>query len=124
MNILLTFFVIKSPEQWELFHLSSFEGNRGTKWTEYLSTHKDVLEIFQNFWPNPNEIDTKHVVVEMKSFYKWLSERIHNAHAIGDYIEWRRNTLTSVRNKVAEYMCKDLNLEYRIVEPPEGEEID
>jgi hypothetical protein len=54
-------------------------------------------------------------VNEMKSFHKWLSERIHKTYAAGDYVEWRRNTLTPVRNKVAEYMCKDLNIEYRIV---------
>jgi hypothetical protein len=79
------------------------------------------LETFQNFWPDPNEINTNNVVNEMKSFYKWLSERIYNAYAVGDYVEWRRNVLTPVRNKVAEYMCKDLNIKYRIVEPSEEE---
>ncbi|CAB4434208.1 unnamed protein product [Rhizophagus irregularis] len=112
-------------EQWELFNLGSIEGNRGTKWTKYFSTHKNVLEVFKNFWPNPNEIDTNRVVTEMKSFYKWLSERIHNAHAVGDYVEWRRNTLTPVQNKVTEYMCRELNIDYRIIEASEsfGKEI-
>lgn len=55
----------------------------------------------------------------MTSFYKWLSERIHNAYAIGDYVEWRRNSLNNVRNKVSEYMCKELNLNYRIIESSE-----
>ena len=67
--------------------MGSFEGNRGTRWTKYLNENKDVLEVFQNFYPNPNEIDTNHVVAEMKSFYKWLSERIHNVYAVGDYME-------------------------------------
>jgi len=103
--------------------LGNFEGNRGTKWTKYLNANKVVLETFRNFYPNPNEIDINHVVAEVKSFYKLLSERIHNAYAVGDYVEWRRNSLTPVRNKVAEYMCKELNIEYRIVEPS-GEEIE
>ncbi|RIA96322.1 hypothetical protein C1645_815488 [Glomus cerebriforme] len=108
-------------EQWELLNLSNFDGNRGTKWTKYLEKNEDVLESFQKFWPNPTEIDTKRVVTEIKSFYKWLSERIHNAYSVGDYIEWRRNALSPVQNKLAEYMCQDLNVEYRVVEPIEEE---
>ena len=53
--------------------------------TKYLSENEDVLETFWNFYLNPDKIDIKHVLAEMQSFYKWLSERIHNVHAIGDY---------------------------------------
>ncbi|GBB92179.1 hypothetical protein RclHR1_01980004 [Rhizophagus clarus] len=104
-------------EQWESFHLNRFEGNRGNKWTKYLGERKVVLDIFRSFWQNPDEIDAVHVVMEVKMFYKWLSERIHSANAIGDHVEWSRNTLTPVQTKIAEYMCKDLNIEYHIVEP-------
>ncbi|GBC02380.1 hypothetical protein RclHR1_00460018 [Rhizophagus clarus] len=107
-------------EQWELFHLSSFEGNRETKWTKYLSEHKVVLDIFRNYWSQPSKIDISHVVTEIKCFHKWLSERIHDAHVVGDYVEWHQDTLTPVRNKISKYICKDLNIEYRIV----GEEIE
>ncbi|CAG8682598.1 7901_t:CDS:1, partial [Ambispora gerdemannii] len=103
--------------QWELLNLEGIQGDRGTKWTRYLDNRKDVLEIFQNFWPNPSEINSKRVAAEMKSFYKWLSERIPNAYAVGDYVEWRRSALTSVQNEAVEYMCKELNIKYQIVEP-------
>ncbi|GES96014.1 hypothetical protein GLOIN_2v1572576 [Rhizophagus clarus] len=106
-------------EQWELFSLSSFDGNRTKKWTDYLKANKDVFETFQNFYPNPKEIGVNHVVAEMTGFYRWLSERIHNGYAVGDYVEWRRNLLTPVRNKISEYMCKELNLDYRIIESSE-----
>jgi len=106
-------------EQWELFSLSSFDGNRTKKWTDYLKENKDVFETFQNFYPNPKEIGVNHVVAEMTGFYRWLSERIHHGYAVGDYVEWRRNSLTPVRNKVSEYMCKELNLDYRIIESSE-----
>jgi len=99
--------------------LSSFDGNRTKKWTDYLKANKDVFGTFQNFYPNPKEIGVNHVVAEMTGFYRWLSERIHNGYAVGDYVEWRRNLLTPVRNKVSEYMCKELNLDYRIIESSE-----
>ncbi|GBC01441.1 hypothetical protein RclHR1_00420003 [Rhizophagus clarus] len=108
-------------EQWELFSLSSYEGNRGKKWLKYLEDNKETLEIFQNFYPNPDKIDINRVVAEMKNFYKWLSERIHNAHATGDHVEWRRNLLTPVQNKVTEYMCQELSLSYRIIDTDEVE---
>jgi len=87
--------------------------NRVTKWTRYFNNHEDKLKDFQNFW-HPNKVDANHVVTEIKEFYKWLSERIHHAHATGNIIEWNRHTLTPTRNKIAEYMCKGLNIEYRI----------
>jgi hypothetical protein len=35
--------------------------------------------------------------------------------------EWRHNSLTHVQNKIAEYMCKKMNLEYRIIESNKDE---
>ncbi|CAG8445922.1 12599_t:CDS:2 [Ambispora gerdemannii] len=82
-------------EQWELLNLEGIQGDRGTKWTRYLDNRKNVLEIFQNVWSNPR----------------------YNAYAVGDYVEWRRSALTSVQNEAVEYMCKELNIKYQIVEP-------
>ncbi|CAG8559082.1 12670_t:CDS:2, partial [Ambispora gerdemannii] len=68
--------------QWELLNLEGIQGDRGTKWTS----------------------EIKRVAAEMKSFYKRLSERIHNAYAVGDYVEWHRSALTSVQNEAVEYV--------------------
>jgi hypothetical protein len=111
----------QSPEQWELFSLSIYEGNRATKWTNYLNDNKDALKTFRNFYSNPDKIHIKHVVAEVKTFYKWLSERIHNVHATGDRVEWRRNFLTPIQHKVAEHMCQELGLTYRIIDTDEVE---
>ncbi|CAG8578576.1 3713_t:CDS:2, partial [Funneliformis mosseae] len=42
---------------------------------------------------------------------------IHNAYAVRETVEWRRNSLTPIQIKVAEHMCKKLNIECQIVEP-------
>jgi len=103
-------------EQWEFLNLAHYQGDRGTKWTKYFNDHKSVLKDFCQFFSNQNEIDSTRVVREMQVFYKLLSERLHNAHSIGDQVEWRRKLFTPVQNKIAEYMCKELNIEYHIVE--------
>ena len=102
-----------------MLNLTCFGGNREAKWTGYFDKHKDVLEEFRNFWPNPNEIETYHVVSEMEKFYKWLSEK-YNTHADRNYIVWHRSTLSPVRNKIAEFLCKDLKMNYGISEEIEN----
>ncbi|GES92986.1 hypothetical protein GLOIN_2v1572576 [Rhizophagus clarus] len=100
-------------EQWESFRLVGLKGDQRTKWSNYLDEHKVVLDIFRNFWPNPDEIDANNVVTEIENFYKWLHERFHNKRTTGFYVVWSQSTLTPVQNKIAEYMCKDLHIGYQ-----------
>ena len=89
--------------------------NRVTKWTKYLNKHEDKLKDFQNFW-HPNKVDVNHVVAELKEFHKWLSEpeMIDYGLTHFDDIGWNCHTLTPVRHKIAEYMCKGLSIKYTI----------
>ncbi|CAI2169119.1 5443_t:CDS:2, partial [Funneliformis geosporum] len=89
-------------ELWETEHMDHIHGNRGKKWTKFFE-NKENLKIFQNFWSKPDDIDIERAVDEMQSFYKFLSEKIHISPR-DEFVEWNRDMLTPVRNKIAEYM--------------------
>src|SRR5438128_1270533 len=88
-----------------------------TRWLNYVNQHNDKLQLFREFWPNPDDsINSVRVAVEMELFYKSLSVRIHDAAVFTDVVWWHRRALTPVQNKIAQYMCEDLYIQYIIVE--------
>ncbi|CAG8628269.1 9653_t:CDS:2, partial [Diversispora eburnea] len=100
-------------EHWETENLRGIEGNRGARWEKYFKNNNKDFETFRNFWPRPDEINIHHMVTEIVNFYKQLSDKIHNAH-IGELVEWNCKRFTSIQNKIAEHMCKELRVNYRI----------
>ncbi|CAG8467311.1 6042_t:CDS:2 [Ambispora leptoticha] len=101
-------------ERWEDISLDPNDSSRFKRWKRYLEKNdNENLKKFQSFWNWEKAVNSEDVANEMKKFYNWLSIKIHNSCAT---VEWRRVELPKEWSKVAEFMCDDIKIPYKIID--------